>query len=257
MRVRVRYSKLGKIRFLGHRDVARGWERALRRAGLRVTYSEGFSPRPRVHFGLALSTGYESVAEYVEFDLVDFPHEVTLESLPPLLSAVLPDGIDCVGVAETPVGSRSLQDAVDSCEWRIQIVEDEAPELSRRIEAALEAPELHIEIERKGKLVQVDVRPQIVAMRMAPSTRSVATSATSPVVEVELATKPRSVRPQELIDVVFGPIQRTRVTRLAQWTNVDGHRAEPVQITQPTPALRRVLESAGLPSTPQPASAVV
>ena len=41
------------------------WERALRRASLRVMYTEGFSPRPKMHFGLALSTGHESMAEYI------------------------------------------------------------------------------------------------------------------------------------------------------------------------------------------------
>ena len=60
MKQRVRFTKLGKIRFLSHRDLARVWERGLRRTGVRVAYSEGFSPRPRLSFGLALSTGYES-----------------------------------------------------------------------------------------------------------------------------------------------------------------------------------------------------
>ncbi len=45
-RVRLRFAKLGKVRFTSHRDVARIWERALRRAGLPVAYTEGFSPRP-------------------------------------------------------------------------------------------------------------------------------------------------------------------------------------------------------------------
>ena len=71
MRLRVRFSKTGKIRFIGHRDVARVTERAVRRVGLPVAYSEGFSPRMRMSFGLALPTGYESDGEYVELPLVD------------------------------------------------------------------------------------------------------------------------------------------------------------------------------------------
>ncbi|MGZ4693054.1 MAG: TIGR03936 family radical SAM-associated protein, partial [Acidimicrobiales bacterium] len=68
MRVRFRFSKLGKIRFTSHRDVARLWERALRRAELPVALTEGFSPRPKVHFGLALSTSHESWGEYLDVD---------------------------------------------------------------------------------------------------------------------------------------------------------------------------------------------
>ena len=67
----VRSTKLGKIRFTSHRDTARMWERALRRAELPGGDAQGFTPRPRISFGLALPTGAESVAEYVDIDLVD------------------------------------------------------------------------------------------------------------------------------------------------------------------------------------------
>ena len=66
MRIRVRFAKVGKVRWTSHRDLARIWERAIRRVGLPVAYSQGFSPRPKVHFGLALSTGHESLAEYLD-----------------------------------------------------------------------------------------------------------------------------------------------------------------------------------------------
>ena len=71
VRVRFRFVKLGKIRFTSQRDVARMWERALRRAGLPLAYTAGFSPRPQLSFGLALPTGCESLAEYLDVDLDD------------------------------------------------------------------------------------------------------------------------------------------------------------------------------------------
>src|SRR3954466_11109388 len=69
MKVRIRFSKLGKVRFTSHRDVARIWERALRRAAVPVAYTEGFSPHPKLSFGLALSTGHESLGEYLDVDI--------------------------------------------------------------------------------------------------------------------------------------------------------------------------------------------
>ena len=95
MRIRVRYRKLGKVRFTSHRDTARSWERALRRAELPVASTEGFSPRPKMHFGLALSTGHESLGEYLDVDLTD-PEgaEVDLEALPERLTPLLPPGVD-------------------------------------------------------------------------------------------------------------------------------------------------------------------
>jgi len=68
MRVRLRFTKLGKIRWTSHRDVARMWERALRRTSLPVARTAGFNPRPKVSFGLALPTGHESVAEFLDVD---------------------------------------------------------------------------------------------------------------------------------------------------------------------------------------------
>ena len=58
--VRLQYTKHGKIRWISHRDVARALERAFRVAELPLAFSEGFSPQPKVSFGLALSTGHES-----------------------------------------------------------------------------------------------------------------------------------------------------------------------------------------------------
>src|SRR5690348_10078673 len=92
--VRLRYTKRGKVRWISHRDVARALERAFRVAQLPLAFTEGFSPRPKVSFGLALSTGHESDAEYI--DLV-FAQEIDLDALPGRLTASLPDGIAVVG----------------------------------------------------------------------------------------------------------------------------------------------------------------
>jgi radical SAM-linked protein len=64
--VRIRFSKRGKVRFISHRDVARAFERAFRIEQLPLAFTEGFSPRPKVSFGLALSVGHESDAEYLD-----------------------------------------------------------------------------------------------------------------------------------------------------------------------------------------------
>ena len=68
--VRLRYTKRGKVRWISHRDVARALERAFRITELPLAFTEGFSPRPKVSFGLALSTGHESDAEYLDLVFV-------------------------------------------------------------------------------------------------------------------------------------------------------------------------------------------
>ena len=117
-RVRLRFSKLGKVRWTSHRDVARMWERALRRAEVRVAYSEGFSPRPKLAFGLALSTGHESLGEYLDVDLAG---PVEMASLPARLTPGLPAGIDCLAGLELAGGEPSLQQDVTTCRWEIEL----------------------------------------------------------------------------------------------------------------------------------------
>src|SRR5204862_7253907 len=71
VKLRIRFTKLGKVRFTSHRDIARMWERAFRRTGVALAYTAGFSPRPKISFGLALPTGHESVAEYLDVELAE------------------------------------------------------------------------------------------------------------------------------------------------------------------------------------------
>src|SRR5437764_13524249 len=68
-RLRIRYAKRDRLRFTSHRDFARAFERALRRAGIPMAYSAGFSPHPKVSYAGAASTGVASEAEYLEIGL--------------------------------------------------------------------------------------------------------------------------------------------------------------------------------------------
>ncbi|GIU88453.1 MAG: hypothetical protein KatS3mg009_2968 [Acidimicrobiia bacterium] len=116
--VRLRYAKRGRVRFLGHRDVARALERAFRVTQLPLAFTEGFSPRPRVSFGLALSTGYESDAEYLDVQLA---RPVDLDALPGSLTEALPEGISVTGAAALAERAPALQEAVTSVEWSVGV----------------------------------------------------------------------------------------------------------------------------------------
>lgn len=70
-RVRIRFCKQGDLRWIGHRDLVRTWERLLRRAGLRLSMSQGFHPKPRMTFPSALAVGIASDDEVMEVELED------------------------------------------------------------------------------------------------------------------------------------------------------------------------------------------
>ena len=73
VRFRLRFTKVGPAALLGHLDLARELPRAIRRAGVRLRYSEGFHPKPDLSFGPALSLGVASLEEYVDAKLIDAP----------------------------------------------------------------------------------------------------------------------------------------------------------------------------------------
>lgn len=216
MKQRMRFTKLGKVRFLSHRDIARVWERALRRSGVRAAYSEGFSPRPRLSFGLALSTGYESLGEYLDIDLAE---EVSPDELPAIVTPSLPRGMEAQLAIAIPAGTDSLQQAVTSSTWQIALPHVPTDALAAAVARALELDELPITIERKGAETILDARPAILAL--APHDQGL---------EAELATQPRSLRPAELLRALDPTWVAGRVLRTHQWTSVDGARCEPIPL---------------------------
>lgn len=160
-RIRVRFAKRGRLRFLSHRDVARSVERAVRRAGIPVAHSHGFSPHPRLSWIGAAPTGAASEAEYLEIGLT---RAVDPAALATALDAALPDGLDVLAaaVAEgTPLAERITASA-----WRIELPGVD-PATLRRAVAALEAAEAVV-VERvtpSGRR-QVDVRGALVAVEV-------------------------------------------------------------------------------------------
>ena len=225
-RVRVRFAKHGKVRFTSHRDVARIWERALRRAGVPVAYSEGFTPRPKIAFGLALSTGYCSDAEYLDIDL-DPARAAQMDDteLTGVLTAALPAGLTTLAVARLPGGGPSLQHAVTSCTWRIDAAGADPACVSHSVEQALACETLLIERERKGRMTTEDIRPAVLAVDVQSNeidgVRLVA----------ELGTQPRALRPAELLASLDPQLSVLRVCRLHQWIATDdGYRREPLAL---------------------------
>lgn len=226
MRVRIRFSKLGKVRWTSHRDIARVWERTIRLVGLPVAYSQGFSPHPKLHFGLALSTGHESLAEYLDIDLDDasptLPDDAGLAELPAVLTAALPVGLEVHDIAVIPTSLPSLQQAVESCEWEIEVRNVAPEEVEPAVARVLAAPELIVTRQRKGKDVTDDVRPYLLAVEVLGAT------AAGTRIHAHLATQPRGLRVGELIALLDPTWEEGRVRRTTQWTLIDGARCEPL-----------------------------
>ncbi len=90
-RLRIRFTKCGDLRWIGHRDLARLWERLLRRANLQLAFSQGFHPKPRINFPSALALGIEATDEIVELEVIG---EVSLAEVEQSIRREMPAGME-------------------------------------------------------------------------------------------------------------------------------------------------------------------
>ncbi len=249
--VRIAFTKQGKVRFISHRDVARAFERAFRIEALPLSFTQGFSPRPKVSFGLALSVGHESEAEYLDVELAT---PIPLEPLPGRLTRALPEGIDVVAVQPLADRAPALQEAVGAVEWDIEVLaasagDDAGPDaVAREVERVIAATELPLTRQRKGKTTTDDIRPAIRWIRVLGAvTRDTGTGSgsaehavetvpgpggfgTGTLIGTELATRPTSLRPAELVAALGPELHEGRVRRIRQWIERDGERYDPLAV---------------------------
>jgi radical SAM-linked protein len=152
-RLRVRFAKRGRLRFLSHRDVARAFERAILRAGLPVAYSAGFTP----HWVGAAPTGAASLAEYVEIGLAE-PRDPGRARAD--LDASLPSGLDVLECV--PAAGGSLADRVDASLWLMRLPADSAVLAAQALSRFLRLDRCEVERRTKDGRRQLDARSAVV-----------------------------------------------------------------------------------------------
>ncbi|TAM85438.1 MAG: DUF2344 domain-containing protein [Jatrophihabitans sp.] len=158
-RVRLRYAKRGRLRFTSHRDFARAFERALRRAGVPMAYSAGFTPHPRVSYVGASPTGVASEAEYLEIALAE---RVDVERLRTVLDAALPDGLDVLEAVEA--GPGSLAERIAASRWHIDLPGVPVEAAAAAVAALLARSEVLVERLTKEGRRHLDARAAIVRL---------------------------------------------------------------------------------------------
>ena len=164
-KLRLRYAKRGRLRFTSHRDIARAFERALRRAQVPMAYSAGFSPHPKISWVGAAPTGVASEAEYVEISVVE---RLDVDRLRLALDESLPAGIDVMEVVEAlpaAAGGGSLPDRIEASHWGIRLPGVALDEAERAVAAFLAAQSVIVERLRKDGIRQLDARAPVVSLR--------------------------------------------------------------------------------------------
>ena len=155
MRVRITFSKQGALRYIGHLDLHRVWERAMRRASLPISYSQGFHPQPKISLAAALPLGFSSRAEVLDVRLNE---EIPNEEIFLRLKDNLPPDIKVTDVISVDERLPALQTTVLSAAYDVHLTEPvDGSELTRKVESLMKAESLIRE--RRGKTY--DLRPLI------------------------------------------------------------------------------------------------
>lgn len=133
MRVRINFAKTDAMRYTSHLDLYRAWERLMRRAGLPLGYTQGFSPHPRINLACALPLGFTSEAEVVDIWL---EHFYPTDEIMRALQGATPPGLDIQDVETIDDRSPTLQVVLQSAEYIMTLLET-VPDLDQRLQSLL------------------------------------------------------------------------------------------------------------------------
>lgn len=160
MKVRLKFSKMGRVKYVGHLDTMRLFQRAIKVAQLPVSYSQGFSPHSLVYFALPLAVGMSSEGEYMEMVMEEVvpPREVKER-----LQKVMVEGITLVDAYEVEEKSPSLMSLVQGADYVISLKCPKNPEITAESLKAKAEQNSELVVMKKGKkgIAPVDIKPLI------------------------------------------------------------------------------------------------
>lgn len=160
MKLRIKFKKLGPVRYIGHLDVMRFFQKAIRRADLDVAYTEGFSPHQIMTFAAPLGVGLESLGEYMDIEV----HSLTsCEDIKEHLNAVSVPGIQVVSVKVLPENAGNAMASVTAAAYRVRFRDGRAPaaDLARALPVFLARERIPYRKETKKGVRELDLRPGI------------------------------------------------------------------------------------------------
>ena len=198
MRIRITFTKQGALRYTGHLDLHKLWERAARRAELPLAYSQGFHPQPKMNMAAALPLGFSSRCEVMDMKL---EHDISLDNLATRLNGTLPAGLQVVEVQQVDERAPALQTQVAAAEYEVTLTESvDGSGLQRKIDSVIESES--IPRERRGKTY--DLRPLVETLSLLHNHK----------IFMRLAAREGATgRPEEVLDVLGIAFEETRIER--------------------------------------------
>ena len=167
MKIRIRFSKHGAMKFIGHLDVMRFFQKAMRRANIAICYSEGYSPHQIMSFASPLGVGLESDGEYLD---IEVSHTESSKDSVKALNEVMVEGIRVLSYRSLPDTSKNAMSIVAAADYRVAFRREECPLERTALEEAWDRfiREEQIVVLKKTKKSQQekDIRPFLYESRV-------------------------------------------------------------------------------------------
>lgn len=165
-RVRATFEKKGRAKYISHLDLNRCMLRTFRRSGLPIWYTEGFHSHPYYSFALALSLGFESSCEILDFNLNE---DIPFDEIKDRLNAVMPEGMQIIKVAD----QKQKITAIAKAEYSFSLVSENTDGIFSAVQELLSQPQILIEKKTKKGVKEVDIKPEMEVVLCEKNSRSV------------------------------------------------------------------------------------
>ncbi|ADY56747.1 Protein of unknown function DUF2344 [Syntrophobotulus glycolicus DSM 8271] len=170
MRLRMAYAKKNQTKYIAHLDLTRVFDRALRRAGIKAAYSEGFNPHPKIAFGAPLPVGVEGEREYVDIEIrEDLMAEQDPAAIIKLLQEQLPAGIRIIEGAMMPAHPKALMAVINVARYQVEVPflrELGREEIELFLDRWLARGTVLHKRRQRDKIVEKDIRHYVLAARV-------------------------------------------------------------------------------------------
>lgn len=162
MKIRMQFAKYGRILYIGHLDVMRYFQKALRRADVDMVFTKGFSPHPILSFAAPLGVGIESNAEYADLEVYQ---SGSTEEMVARLNAVMVPGMEIIDWRLLPDDAPNAMSSVAAADYCLTFREGQEPEDMEAyldgLEKFLQSESIVIEKKTKKGTRMVDIRPLV------------------------------------------------------------------------------------------------
>ncbi|MBK5246117.1 MAG: DUF2344 domain-containing protein [Peptostreptococcaceae bacterium] len=155
----IRFSKLGYIKYISHLDLMRLFKRTFKRMGIKLEYSQGYNPHPKMGLAQPLSLGYESSGEILEFETVN---NINDENIIKTFNMAMPEGIKIIEFKEIKAEGKSLAAITEFAEYRIKLPFKDTMNQGIEVMNFINQSEIISQkLNKKKELIDLDIKSMI------------------------------------------------------------------------------------------------